>query len=305
MKKINRRHFLQTGISLLPLAAGASAFAVKKSNPLLSFSTLGCPDWEFEKILDFAVANGYQGLELRGIKRQIDLLQCPQFNTADAIKNTMRQVKDKKLKIIDLGSSTALHHTNKEERQKNLDMGRKYIDLAHTLGCPYVRVFPNDLPKDDTRNAIMELIIQGLQELGNHAKGTKVTVLMESHGDVVRAADIRRIMDSAANDHVGLVWDISNMWTVTKEPPAEVYPVLKPYIRHTHIKDAKLVDGKINYVLLGKGDTPIFDAIDILRNDGYKGYYSFEWEKMWHPEIAEPEIALADYPVAMKKHFAK
>ena len=26
--------------------------------------------------------------------------------------------------------------------------------------------------------------------------------------------------------------------------------------------------------------------------DGYKGYYSFEWEKLWHPEIAEPGNSL-------------
>jgi sugar phosphate isomerase/epimerase len=100
-----------------------------------------------------------------------------------------------------------------------------------------------------------------------------------------------------------MVWDITNMWSVTKEPPATVYAQLKQYIHHTHIKDAKLDGNKISYVLLGQGDTPIFEAIDLLRRDGYKGYYSFEWEKLWHPEIAAPEIALADFPVAMKKHF--
>jgi hypothetical protein len=40
-----------------------------------------------------------------------------------------------------------------------------------------------------------------------------------------------------------------------------------------------------------------------LYQGGYKGYYSFEWEKLWHPEIAEPELALADYPKKMKTHF--
>ena len=110
-------------------------------------------------------------------------------------------------------------------------------------------------------------------------------------------------MDSAASAHTGLIWDVVNMWTVTKEPPADVYRQLKKYIRHTHIKDANLTGDKINYVLLGKGQTPIFDAIDVLYKDGYKGYYSFEWEKMWHPEILEPEIALADYPQTMRAHF--
>lgn len=305
MNKMNRRHFLQTGLAMVPLVTAASAFDIKKKMPLLSFSTLGCPDWDFTQVVNFAAANGYSGIELRGIKRQIDLLQSPAFNSADAIKTSMQLLKEKKLRIVDLGSSAAMHHAKKEERNKNLDDAKRYIDLAEKLDCPYVRVFPNDLPKDDTRNAVMELIINGLQQLGDYAKGSKVTVLMESHGDVVRTADLQKIMDAVANEHVGLVWDITNMWTITKEAPADVYAQLKSYIRHTHIKDAKLTGDKIDYVLLGKGDTPIFDAIDILYKDGYKGYYSFEWEKLWHPEIAEPEIALADYPKAMKEHFKK
>jgi sugar phosphate isomerase/epimerase len=110
-------------------------------------------------------------------------------------------------------------------------------------------------------------------------------------------------MHEASHPHVGLVWDVCNMWTIYKEPPALVYNKLRKYIHHTHIKDARLVDGQPHYTLLGQGDVPIFEAIDALAKSGYKGYYSFEWEKLWHPEIAEPEIAIADYPVAMKRHF--
>ena len=95
------------------------------------------------------------------------------------------------------------------------------------------------------------------------------------------------------------------MWTSYHEPPATVYAKAEKYIHHTHIKDAKNSRRQFRIRLLGHGDSPIFDAIDILYKDGYKGFYSFEWEKLWHPDIAEPEIALADYPLAMKKHFSK
>jgi hypothetical protein len=33
----------------------------------------------------------------------------------------------------------------------------------------------------------------------------------------------------------------------------------------------------------------------------YDGYVSFEWEKYWHPEIEEPEVALPDFINAIRK----
>jgi sugar phosphate isomerase/epimerase len=93
------------------------------------------------------------------------------------------------------------------------------------------------------------------------------------------------------------------MYFGTKEDPVSVYEKLKKYIRIIHVKDLKLVDGKTEGALMGKGDTPIFKTIDAMAKDGFKGYYSFEWEKYWHPEILEPEVALSDYARAMKSHF--
>lgn len=302
MNPFSRRKFLQT--SLLASASFATtSFDIKKKKPLLAFSTLGCPDWNFKKITDFASQNDYQGIELRGIQKQLDLTKCNEFSTAQNISATMQVMKEKRLRFVDLGSSAMLHFTDAAVRQKNLDEARRFIDLAQQINCPYIRVFPNSLPKDQDKNATLDLIAKGLLELGDYAKGSNVKVLMETHGDLTISDDLEKIMQSAEHAHTGLVWDVANMWTITKEPPEEVYKKLKKYIQHTHIKDAKLVDEKVQYTLLGQGEVPIFEAIDCLSNGGYKGFYSFEWEKLWHPEIEEPEIALADYPKAMKKHF--
>ncbi len=305
MKHTNRRAFLQSTALLLTAAVAGSSFDLIRKTPKLSFSTLGCPDWPFEKIVDFAVAHGYQGLEIRGLLRQLDLTKCKEFNTEENRKVTIKRMQDSGLHFVGLGSSATLHFAGATERQKNLDEGRRFIDLAQEINCPYVRVFPNNFPKDQERVATLDLITKGLLALADHAKGSKVSVLMETHGDLVKTDDLLTIMGATRHKHTGLVWDISNMWTITKEPPVEVYQKLAKYIRHTHIKDAKLVDGKLQYTLLGKGEVPIFAAIDKLMQSGYSGYYSFEWEKLWHPEIAEPEVAFADYPNAIRDHLKK
>ncbi len=301
---INRRNFIQSSACLLAMAITGTHFGVKKRKPLLSFSTLGCPDWSFEKILNFAAEHKFDGIEIRGILRQLDLTKCDEFSSADKIKSAKKMVREMGLKITDLGSSAAMHHGEGEERIKNLEDGKRFIDLAQELSCPYVRVFPNNFPKDKEHNAVIDLIVNGLTILGDHAKGSGVKVLMETHGDVVKTADILKIMQQANHSRVGLIWDIVNMWSISKEPPAMVFKALQPYIYHTHIKDATLANNKLTYTFIGKGETPIFEAVDILRNAGYKGFYSFEWEKLWHPEIAEPEVAIADYVKVMRQHFS-
>jgi sugar phosphate isomerase/epimerase len=299
-----RRKFLKSSSILLAASCATTPFDAKKYKPLLAFSTLGCPDWDFKKITDFAVQHDYSGIEVRGIQRQMDLTKCNEFSSAENIANTLAIMKDKGLQFVDLGSSCNLHIADVVERKKNLDEAKRFIDLAQQINCTYVRVFPNKIPKEKEKNETMDLIINSLHELGEYAKGSNVTALMETHGDLVKSEDILHIMQSAAGNHTGLVWDITNMWSVTKEPPAEVYQKLKKYIRHTHIKDLKMIDGKERYTFLGQGIVPIFEAIDLLVKDGYKGYYSFEWEKLWHPEIEEPELAFADYSKVMQKHFS-
>jgi len=303
MRHTTRKEFLQMSAVLLATTVAGSAFDFKKNKLPLAFSTLGCPDWDLKKITDFSRQHGYTGIELRGLQRQIDLTKCKEFSGTKNINATLRIMKDKKLQFVDLGSSCTLHFNEGADREKNIAEGKAYIDLAAQLNCPNVRVFPNLLPKDRDKDETMDFIVKGLLELGGYAKASGVKVLMETHGDLVWTHDIEKIMQNASHSNVGLVWDPTNMWTITKEPPSEMYRILKKYIHHTHIKDAKLVDGKPQYTRLGQGEVPIFQAVDALSKSGYKGYYSFEWEKLWHPELEDPETALADYPVAMKRHF--
>jgi sugar phosphate isomerase/epimerase len=303
MNSYSRRKFLQTSSLFMAASFVAPSFAAKKNKPLLSFSTLGCPDWSFNQITDFSAVHGYDGIELRGIQREMELTKVKELSTPQARQETLSIMRDKGLRFVDLGSSANMHIAESTERQKNMDEGRRFIDLAQQLDCPFIRVFPNTFPKDQDKAAAMDLMIKGLLELADHAKGSQVSVLVESHGDLVKIADLETVMKAAKHPNSGMVWDVTNMWTITKESPVEAYKALYPYIKHTHIKDAKLVNGEAHYVLLGQGEVPIFSAIDTLRNGGYTGYYSFEWEKLWHPEIGDSDVAIADYAKVMKAHF--
>src|SRR5580704_10358379 len=128
MYPTTRREFLQGSI-LLAAAAFAGPGIVFKNKPLLSFSTLGCPDWEFQKIVEFASTHSYSGIELRGIQREMDLPKCALFNNAQSRALTINIMNDKGLHFVDLGSSANLHVADIAERKKNMDEAKRYIDL--------------------------------------------------------------------------------------------------------------------------------------------------------------------------------
>jgi sugar phosphate isomerase/epimerase len=300
--KLPRRTFLKTTAVLASTEFFSPFSFLNKKKPLLAFSTLGCPKWTFPQIVKCAIENGYQGIEIRGLMGELDLPKCPEFSAAN-MASTRRLVEDNRLRIVDLGSSAKMHFKDKTKRQANMDDAKRFIDLAQKLNCPNIRVFPDDLPADQQEDETVDLIIKGLLELGEYAKSSSVNILLESHGKVVHSDLLFKIMKGAEHPNVGLIWDFHNMWSVTKEPPKEVYQKLKKYIKHVHVKDAKNINGKENYTLLGEGESPLSESLLALKKGGYKGYYSFEWEKMWHPEIQEPEVAIPHYAKAFQKFW--
>lgn len=303
MNTVTRRAALKTTLVGLTAPWLAPLVSVAANKPKLSFSTLGCPRWDLDTILKTAVTSGYQGVEFRGLMGELDLTKSPVFSTVSRATETRAWFAGQGIRICNLGSSAQLHHADAAKRRQNLDEARRFIDLAHQLDCPFIRVFPNQLPPDQNRTETLRLIGEGLLELGQYAKGSAVTVLLESHGELTRSDLLVPIMQSAMHPNVGLIWDIVNMWADAHESPALVYQALKPYIRHIHVKDVRIVAGTHQYVPVGTGEAPLREAIDALKAGGFAGFYSFEWEKLWHSDLAEPERVLPTYPAAMKAYF--
>ena len=57
-------------------------------------------------------------------------------------------------------------------------------------------------------------------------------------------------------------------------------------------------------VLTGTGTVPVRDIVRVLKAGGYTGYYGFEWEKGWHPDIEEPEVAFPHFAERMREYLA-
>jgi sugar phosphate isomerase/epimerase len=53
--------------------------------------------------------------------------------------------------------------------------------------------------------------------------------------------------------------------------------------------------GSTHYVATGDGDFPFQTMFASLAQIGFEGFVSFEWENLWHPELARPEVALPHF----------
>ena len=282
-----RREFVATSAALLLPWQSAPKLP-------LGFSTLGCPTWPWPRILDFAAEHRFASIELRGILTNMDLTKVPEL-APEHVGEAKQQLRAHGLAVSCLGASANMHDMDPVKHAAQLDEARRFIDLADALGAPYVRVFGNEYVAGVPRDEMLAHIGGALHGLGDYARTKGVTVLIESHGAFTDSPALLEILQKADSPNVALLWDAHHTFVSGKEQPEDTVRQLGRYIRHTHLKDSVAAGNDRRYVLTGTGDVPVKRQIAALAKTGYRGFYSFEWEKRWHAEIEEPEIALAQY----------
>ncbi len=302
MRKLSRRDFNSS--LLAATAAPVMLRAAQKSARLpIAFSTLGCPKWDWKTILGQASTLGYSGIELRGIQGEMDLTKRPEFSSTQ-IRTSMRDLSALGLQVTDLGASTRLHEFESAKRLATLNEARRFIDLAHQLKVPFVRVFGDKVPPGQTKEATIERIIAGMRELGEYSKGSGVSVIIESHGDFADSQSLLQILNGSRMSTTGLLWDAHHTFVLGKELPSVTFKNLGTYVRHLHLKDSRPVERGVQYVLTGTGTVPVKETVKVLVASGYRGFYSFEWEKGWHNELEEPEVAFPHFVKMMREYLA-
>lgn len=266
----------------------------------LSFTTLGCPDWSFAKILDEAQKMGYEGIEVRGVNGVMRAEEIEAFRPENA-KETKAQLRAHGLVAVGFGTSASFH--DEERYESALDEGKKAIDVCRRMGFSFIRVFGDRIPEPSQREAVIGRVISGIGELCDYAKGKNVQVLLEIHGEFNTVENVMPVADAlGGKEAFGFLWDIEHSDKVYGADWPVFYDAIKPYIRHTHIKDhRRKADGGHAYCLIGDGDIPIGDIVNRMHADGFGGYYSLEWEKKWVPTLEEPDVALPAYKAYMQK----
>jgi fatty-acyl-CoA synthase len=258
----------------------------------LGFSTLTCPGWDVQTIINQAVALGCQGVEFRGLRGELHLPLAPEL--AGQPDRTRQLFEDARVEIVCLASSATLaskkKHTLADERARIVE----FIELAGRLGCPFVRLFAGEVQRwPDNYHACLGRVASELIRLVPVATKNRVTLLIENSGDFPSSEALWFLVDAVSHPSVRACWNQCYGLTALERATLSL-PRLGQKLSIVHVADADVDDHGVllGYKPLGQGRAEVGRQIEILRGLAYNGYIMCEWPKMWDDTLPPPETAL-------------
>jgi fatty-acyl-CoA synthase len=267
----------------------------------IAFSTLGCPDFSWPDIYSMAKDLGFDGIEIRGLGKDIFAVKAQPF-TEGQLDQTVKRLSGLRLKIPCLSSSCCLKFP--ERMEENYQEIVQYVALASRLGTPYIRVLA-DLEPQPNGEVDDGVVLAALQRLIPAAEEKGVTLLVETNGVYSDTARLRGLLDHIASDAVAVLWDMHHPYRFAGEAPGKTVENLGAYIKYVHIKDSVVVNGAIQYRMMGEGDLPIDDMMFALRSINYEGYISLEWVKRWAPDLDDAGVVFPHFANYMSRYTEK
>jgi sugar phosphate isomerase/epimerase len=254
----------------------------------IAFSTLAFPAASLATAVSLGRSWGYTGVELRLIDGELIDPAMPAAARA-AVKRTTAAAG---LPIVAVDSSVRL--TADDPGPELL----RFLELASDWESPLVRVFGGTLDGEPAaRRAQVEAGARVLEAAIPAAGRLGVAIGLETHDAFSASVQVAGLLAMVESPWAGAVWDSDHPHRVG-ERPDEVYRQLAGRLLLAQVKDARRDAARADgwqLVLLGEGEVPVREILGLLDGGGYRGWISVEWEKRWHPEIEEPEVALPQH----------
>jgi sugar phosphate isomerase/epimerase len=261
----------------------------------LSFTTLGCPKWDVPTVVTRARRYGFDAVDFHGLGEQLDVTLLPEFTTQ--LQATGRMIREAGLLVS--GVSSSIHLCSPDQGAANVEEARRTIPVVKALGGQFVRVYGGGDIRRHGREGSVKIAGECMRRILALPGASDVHWVLETHDHWIASRDCMMLLEGIASPNVGLLWDIGHSPRYAGESVDTAFEVFGDNVRYTHFNDCRhdpdhpqaLSDGW-RYVTPGTGDIQLRRAVQLLHSAGYTGYLTFEHQKRWHPEMAEPEQIL-------------
>lgn len=243
-----------------------------------SFMTFSCPELTLDQVLALANKYGYDGVEPRISANHKHGLE---FDSSPAVRKEARQ-KAKAAGVRIACVATSCSYADPAKTAAMIEDTHKAIDLAGDIGAARIRVFGGNFPESISREQAVKGVAQALASVAEHAQKRKVVVCLETHDAWCDPAHVAAIMLQVNHPAIAVNWDIMHPVNTAKVTMDHAFTTLKPWIRHAHFHDGKIVNAKLALCPIGEGIVDHRRAVQLLQVLPYPDFLSGEWIG-WEP----------------------
>jgi sugar phosphate isomerase/epimerase len=267
--------------------------------PPILLSTLGTPAWDCETVAARARQYGYRGVDMRLLDGEVITLDSVRAN-AERLRRLFPPIE---LPIAVFATSVRLAQSTSAAGDPMVADALAWIETARELGVPMVRFFGGPRRPGASVDDAVAAAADMLNRVAPAAEQAGIVVGVETHDDFSSAEVVARTLELVPSRHVGAIWDMHHTYRMG-ESPRQALELLDDRIVNIHVKDARRTDDGWQLLLAGAGELPIREGLSLALDRGYRGYVTVEWEKKWHPEIEDPEIAYPQHMDYLRSYFA-
>lgn len=239
-----------------------------------------------------AVQYGLDGLEIRSVNER-----NPFQMTRDDVRLVRQICDDHGLSICAVSSPLFKCNLDSDaEYAQHLDGLARCIEAAHLWGTDIIRGFTFWKTGDGERS--FPRVIDRYARAIRMAEEGGVTIVIESEPSVCteNMGLLHTFLNQLQSDRVAALFDPGNEISDPACPPPypDGYELLRPYLRHVHLKDARATAGRDFYepALMGRGDVDFHGLLRRLKADGYDGWVSIETHyRIRRAAFSESELA--------------
>ena len=217
-------------------------------------------DWELPTLIANCERARVLGVELRTQHAH----RVESGLNAQQRRDVKKRFDDSPVTLVGLGTNFAFHHVEQARLRKDIEGAKQYIKLSHEVGGLGVKVKPNDLPKNVSREKTIEQIGKSLNELGRFGADYGQEIRLEVHGSCSPLPVIKGIMDVAEHPNVGVCWNC-NSQDLQGDGLESNFNLVKDRFGDTvHVRE------------LNVGSYPYQELMDLLVKMGYGGWILLE-----------------------------
>jgi len=188
---------------------------------------------------------------------------------------------------------------NAEDLDAEIERLYTRVDTAYALGVKGMRHdatggYKGPEKTYKTFDDALPILAKGCRAVTEYAASKGIATMVENHGFFCQdSTRVEKLVHAVGHENFGLLVDIGN-FLCADDPSVTAVSRVANFARHVHIKDFHIKSGNEpdpgkgwfqtrggNYLrgaIVGHGNVPVMQCLNILKRSGYDGFVSIEFE---------------------------